>query len=64
MDLGQLASSIAGDDVVVELPGYGVTYKDLIIFVLAIFKLVLLVVVFVLYKTKINKKGQLHMKWV
>ncbi|QBS46635.1 P6 protein [Raspberry vein chlorosis virus] len=64
MDLGRILEQAQGDEVVMDIPGYQFTTKDMIIFILAIGKVMLIILLFIVCKSRQAKQGRLRMKWI
>nr|QBS46643.1 P6 protein [Raspberry vein chlorosis virus] len=64
MDLGRLLDQVQGDEVILDVPGYQFTAKDMIIFILAVGKVMLIILLFIVCKSRQAKQGKLRMKWV
>ncbi|QED42816.1 protein 6 [Medicago cytorhabdovirus A] len=54
---------LTDDEVAFEIPGYDVTTKDMLIFVMAVCKVILLIIVYILFKTRMRQPGKMRIRW-
>ncbi|DBA36952.1 TPA_asm: P6 [Artemisia alphacytorhabdovirus 3] len=64
MAITDLFPDMNAEEYLFEIPGYDMDKKDMIIFALAVGKIILIIITIILCKSRRNKPSKLHMKWI